>query len=581
MMFEGEFAFISRMVILVLAGACILFQKYIRNHISREQYDYMRDIMLLGSWVVVALWSGSETAREVVATALLACVAGMVSSRSKQNLSWLYLVIGFLFAFWGEKIAFVGMPEGQYLFLHPLVSHIITALWIGFFPLLLVSLDRIPGMAGHLLLFVWLLMAAITGFSSQNLQGAVTMCLGGIALLGAFWSRHGHLYRRLGEPLAAFWGTLVAGVSVMGVSKGIAFSALMLLPLALFAIPIMEVSLHFVSRALSPAASGGNIFVYRRLVDRGVDHPDSVRMVAFLSGALGFSAAVLQIRPDGQGAVVAFFGIAASLAYVGTVLKRSEKKRGKLSPSLWGVPVNNVSLHYALGKAWALISHGDPEGCTVFTPNALGVYAARKDSELARAFQNADLSLPDGMGLVLALRFLGFRVHERIAGVEFMEQLCRTASYAKWPVYFLGGEPGVASRAAEILQERYPGLAVAGSYHGYFDDSESSRICELVRRSGARVLFVALGVPRQEKWIAAHAAELPGMFRMGVGGSFDVLSGKLQRAPRWMRRLGMEWFFRLCQEPWRWRRMAKLPLFVLCVFASRFGLKNRVDGGKE
>ena len=281
----------------------------------------------------------------------------------------------------------------------------------------MVSLDRIPGMAGHLLLFIWLLMAAVTGFSGQNLQGAVMMCLGGIGLLGVFWSRHGHLYRRLGEPLAAFWGTLVAGVSVMGVSKGIAFSALMLLPLALFAIPIMEVSLHFVSRALSPAAMGGNVFMYRKLLDRGVDHPDSVRMVAFLSGALGFSAAVLQIRPDGQGAVVAFFGIVASLAYVTAVLRRSRKKKSGPLPSLWGVPINNVSLHYSLGKAWALISNGDDRGCTVFTPNALSVYAARKDPELARAFKNADLSLPDGMGLVLGLRLLGFRIHQRIAGV--------------------------------------------------------------------------------------------------------------------------------------------------------------------
>ncbi len=578
-MFEGEFAFISRIVILLSAGACLLFQKYIRNHISREQYDYLRDIMLFAAWVVVALWSNSETAREVVATALLACLAGIVSSRSKHNLSWLYLLVGFLFAFWGEKIAFVGMPEGQYLFLHPLVSHIITALWVGFFPLLLVSLDRIPGMAGHLLLFVWLLMAVITSFSGQNLQGAVTMCLGGIALLGVFWSRHGHLYRRLGEPLAAFWGTLVAGVSVMGVSKGIAFSALMLLPLALFAIPIMEASLSFVSRTLLSTASGGDIFMYRRLVDRGVDHPDSVRMVAFLSGALGFSAAVLQIRPDGQGAVVAFCGIAACLAYIGAVLKRSQKKRGKPSPVLWGIPVNNVSLHYALGKAWALISNGDPLGCTVFTPNALSVYEARKDVELARAFRNADLSLPDGMGLVLGLRFLGFRMHERIAGVEFMEQLCRTASYAKWPVYFLGGESGVARQVTEVLRERYPGLPVAGWHHGYFDDFESSFICETIRNSGAKILFVALGVPRQEKWIAAHAEELPGMLRMGVGGSFDVLSGRLQRAPRWMRRVGMEWFFRLCQEPWRWRRMIKLPLFVLHVLVSRFGWESRRDGG--
>ncbi len=580
-MFEGEFAVISRFIVLLLAGGCLGFQKYLRKHMSREQYDYIRDVMLLCAWVVVALWSGSETAREVVATALLACAAGFVSNRSPHNISWIYLLIGFLFAFWGERIAFVGMPQGQYLFLHPLLSHVITALWMGFFPLLMVNLDRIPGMAGHLLLFVWLLMAGVTGFSGQDLQGAVTMCLGGIGLLGVFWSRHGHLYRRLGEPLAAFWGTLVAGVSVMGVSKGIAFSALMLLPLALFAIPIMEVSLNFVSRALSPAASGGNVFMYRRLVDRGVDHPDSVRMVAFLSGALGFSAAVLQIRPDGQGAVVAFFGVFAAVAYVGTVLRRSRRRRGNPSPSLWRVPINSVSLHYALGKAWALISNGDPRGFTVFTPNALSVYAARKDPELVRAFRNADLSLPDGMGLVLGLRFLGFRIHERIAGVEFMEQLCRTASYAKWPVFFLGGEPGVASRTAEVLQKKYPGLSVAGWHHGFFEEHESSSICEKVCDSGAKILFVALGVPRQEKWIAAHEKELPRMFRMGVGGSFDVLSGKLQRAPRWMRRMGLEWFFRLCQEPWRWRRMAKLPLFVLWVLAARFGIGNRRDGVKR
>lgn len=127
-MFEGEFAFISRFIVIVVAGGCLGFQKYLRRYMSREQYDYIRDVMLLCAWVVVALWSGSETAREVVATALFACLAGFVSSRSKRDISWIYFLIGLLFAFWGSESPFWACPKGS-TFFYPLFSPISLRLY--------------------------------------------------------------------------------------------------------------------------------------------------------------------------------------------------------------------------------------------------------------------------------------------------------------------------------------------------------------------------------------------------------------------------------------------------------------------
>ncbi len=562
---------LARSAALLLVLVCYVAQRFLRHHLDRDQYDYVRDLMLCGALALVALWSDSAQAKTVVALSLFAGLLGLVQRRARVDLRWGYLLIGGLFSLLGPRISFIALPDGEFHYLSILASVTATTLWVGLFPLLLQELDRIPGMAGHLLALVWSLTTGLTVISSQELPDALTLSAGALALLAAFWSRHGQMYRQLGLPLASLWGTLIAGTSMLGVSKGVAFSTLMLLPLALFAIPLVETSLHVVSRVLAVDVSESDRGFYQRLVRRGVDHPSSVRAMTFVSAALGLGAGALQLHPDLQGVLAALFTAAAALAYLGLVFCRHGQRLRNRRPELWGVPIDNVSSQYALGKVWSLVKTGG-KCATVVTPNALGMYACRKDKALAQAFRNADMTLPDGMGLIWGLRFLGKPVQERIPGIDFMDQLCRLAAGAGWPVFFLGGAPGVADLAAQNLVKRYPELRVVGTFHGFFSEEESEELCRTIRDSGARLLFVALGVPRQEIWMERWRDHLDALVAMGVGGSFDVFSGSLKRAPGFFRNHGMEWFYRLVQEPWRWRRMLAIPLFLLAIFKTRLGL---------
>jgi N-acetylglucosaminyldiphosphoundecaprenol N-acetyl-beta-D-mannosaminyltransferase len=240
-------------------------------------------------------------------------------------------------------------------------------------------------------------------------------------------------------------------------------------------------------------------------------------------------------------------------------------------PSLWGVNADNFSVDYALGRVGSWISaHDAPR--MIITPDALAALRSRTDARYAKIARAADMALPDGTGFVWALRFLGFTIRERIAGVDFVDHLCKLTSSNGWPVYFFGGRPGIAQKTAEVMAEKYPGLRVAGCRSGYFKPEDSPEIVREIRESGARVLLVALGVPRQEYWLQENLKEIGSVVGMGVGGSFDVISGDLKRAPERWRRMRLEWLYRTIQEPSRWRRVVKLPLFVILVLMKKFGM---------
>src|SRR5262249_30683137 len=147
-------------------------------------------------------------------------------------------------------------------------------------------------------------------------------------------------------------------------------------------------------------------------------------------------------------------------------------------------------------------------------------------------------------------------------GIDFMLEICKAAEAGGHSIYLLGSAPGVAEQAKEKLHDMYPGLKIVGTGHGFFKPSEEPSVIRRIHQKNPSRLFVVMGMPAQEKWIARHLTALGVPVVMGVGGSFDVLSGKLRRAPRWMRRVGIEWVYRFAQEPWRWRRIAQLPVFM-------------------
>ncbi|MBR4908230.1 MAG: WecB/TagA/CpsF family glycosyltransferase [Acidaminococcaceae bacterium] len=210
----------------------------------------------------------------------------------------------------------------------------------------------------------------------------------------------------------------------------------------------------------------------------------------------------------------------------------------------------------------------------VVTANAEIIMMAQDDPEYKIILsQTADLILPDGAGTVWAGNYLGYVIPERVAGYDLYLRLLEEAADNDIPVYFFGGKPGIAEEAAEEGRRRWPGLKVVGCRNGYFSAEEEPEIIDGINRSGAAMLFAALGAPKQEKWLAKYKEKLKPCLLMGIGGSFDVLAGKVQRAPKWMQDARLEWFFRLIKQPSRFGRMLALPKFVFAVRREK-GMKK-------
>jgi N-acetylglucosaminyldiphosphoundecaprenol N-acetyl-beta-D-mannosaminyltransferase len=214
-------------------------------------------------------------------------------------------------------------------------------------------------------------------------------------------------------------------------------------------------------------------------------------------------------------------------------------------------------------------------GAQVVTLGTEMVVHAQKDERFRDVVNASALSLCDTVGVLSVARRRGANLHERVTGVELVERLCAQAAREDLPVYFLGGAEGAAADAAAIMEARFPGLIVAGTRNGFFADNEIAGVVDEIRASGAKLLFVGLGSPRQELWLAEHLRETGAGAAVGVGGSFDVLGGRVVRAPRFMRRLGLEWLYRLVKEPHRWRRQLALPYFVWLVALDGFGFSNK------
>ncbi len=198
------------------------------------------------------------------------------------------------------------------------------------------------------------------------------------------------------------------------------------------------------------------------------------------------------------------------------------------------------------------------QGTHVVTLNAEMVMQAQQDEHLAAVIHQADLVIPDGAGIVLSLKLRGQQVR-RCPGIELAEKLL---SMTDQSVFFFGGAPGVAEDAAARLQQRLPTLKVVGAQNGYLSEAELPLFLNRLQTLNPQIIYVGLGVPRQEFWIAQHRALLPQALWIGVGGSFDIWAERKSRAPGWLKDNHLEWVYRLYQEPWRWRRMLALPRFA-------------------
>ena len=205
----------------------------------------------------------------------------------------------------------------------------------------------------------------------------------------------------------------------------------------------------------------------------------------------------------------------------------------------------------------------------IATANAEMIMRATHDEELRDILNAAALVVPDGAGTVWAARHLGHAMPERVAGYDLAQELLRRAPAEGRRIYFFGAAPSVAEKAKEKAEQLYPGIEIVGVRNGFFSPADNAAIIAEIRAARPDLLLVALGVPKQEKWIAAHLAALDVPAAIGVGGTLDVMAGVMKRAPYWMQKAKLEWLFRGLMQPKRAGRLLALPKFVLKVHASR------------
>ena len=236
-----------------------------------------------------------------------------------------------------------------------------------------------------------------------------------------------------------------------------------------------------------------------------------------------------------------------------------------LKINILGVQFDNLTRPEARQAGEALLR--SPAFHYAVTPNPEFLLAADKDLEFQKILNQADLVLPDGIGVVYAAKILGRSLKGRCPGIDFAGKLMEHMAKTGLRPYLLGAKPGVAEAAAARLEARYPGLTICGTHDGYF--KEDAPVVEAIRAAEADVVFVCLGAPKQEYWMVKNGPATGARLMAGLGGSLDVFAGVVERAPEAWQKLGLEWLYRLKKEPQRIGRMARLPLFLVAALGER------------
>lgn len=240
------------------------------------------------------------------------------------------------------------------------------------------------------------------------------------------------------------------------------------------------------------------------------------------------------------------------------------------SAQLYGVSISKWGMDETVSYLQQHIESGEyRRPHQVVTINPIMIMAGLENEQFMSVLRSAELVIPDGIGVVIASRFVRDPIPQRVAGIDLMQKLLRLGSRRRYRVYFLGSTEDVVEEVVRQVNRRYPGVQIAGYHHGFFGEEEDKQRVQEIRESNPDILFVARGLDTQEPWIGRYKKQLDVPVMMGVGGSFDVMAGKVKRAPVLFQKTGMEWFYRLMKEPSRYKRMLALPKFMWKVYRER------------
>ena len=474
--------------------------------------------------------------------------------------------------------------------------------WIWGVARLCASLARLPAVApGYLGLVSGLILLLVGGWGAGN-SFAPFACA---ALCGAGLTTFILALKRPDVNLG--WSATLASGFLLGIASALGMvnttlPAILCLAVLALGLPLLNVSIVSVRAKLrgeSVEWNSDRIRLDEALAQRGVA-PRKIALLYFGMGLWGCALAFFAARWFWSGQSTTLWALFHAILWTGALLSgglvfyslarvQMRRSAGEDVPErleAFGIEISPVSMREALDKIEGFIEDGHPHH--VVTSDANAILTSREDPEYTRIIRQAALITPDGFGLVWGARLLGLPIYERVTGVDMVTGICERAAKNGHRLYILGSEEGVASTAARNLAQKYPGANFVGTHHGFWrrdgkaeglsTEQADARMADEIRRATPDVLFVAMGIPMQEKFIAAQLQRMNVPVCLGVGGSFDVYSGKFNRAPLTVQRLGMEWLYRVWIDPSRWKRMGYVPKFmIMAVKTWLLGDKKAAD----
>lgn len=493
-----------------------------------------------------------------VGMSVFALFSGLASRHSKRSVRELGTFLGALVvSLAGLKVDSVKIPFTTQFVSLGFLSIPLTTLWLWLFTALFRPTARLSGLPWSAAVLSGLTFVLIVKCMQNQPEPALTLAFIAVGFGLAFWN----LPAEAGG--AASIGSVLAMASVAGALKNTAFLIFVAPALAL-GVPMVEVTYRLRGKGFLLPTKVHSVF--ELLTAEGVDEKLSFRILTISHAYLCLLAILLvwlvEIRFAVKILVMAIWLAIGAFAFW-VALRFSAKKEGKGIVKLLGVPVAAITMEEALDILEQFLKERRTH--LVVTSDASAIVRAQEDEEFRRIVQNADLVTPDGIGVVWGARLLGLPVYQRVPGVELMAKLCERAASKGWKVFLLGAKPGVAEKAAENLKARYSGLKIVGTHHGYFSPEEEPQVIAKIKETQPDILFVAFGIPKQEKWIARHTEELKVPICIGVGGSFDVYAGVVKRAPEWVQRLCLEWLYRTIKDPRRLPRLKAIPKLLWLV----------------
>ena len=512
------------------------------------------------------------------------------------------VLISLIIIYSGVKIEFLRAPSsssGGYLYLSYL-SIPLTIIWLISITNSIGQADELGDITPYIVFIASLTFLVVSLIQRQGLILAEALSLI-MAVISFIFIKY--IPRGKFSSYYMSFGFMLAVIAIVGVSKSTAALTL-LIPLLILGVPIIDSSYSIVANYASQESPGSGIGRFPLFSESG----DRSRLRQKLQ-SYGFSA---------QGANITIIGVSLYLSLSAFIISiyqnfyllltltafgwmafellknkvRSEEliiERDILTSriKLFQVGIDQVDNQETIQRIEEFIVSKKPH--QIVTPDTLAVLRARKDLEYHAILKSADLVTPDGAGILWAATTLNHPLPERVTGIDIIHNICRLAAKKGYSIYLLGSYPGVAGEAALNLTRKYPGIKIAGTHHGYFgcegrENSENSEnvkngnndkskeeemIIAEIKENKPDILLVGMGVPKQEKWINKNLKSLNIPVCMGVGGSFDVLSGRIPRAPLWMQRHGMEWIYRSIKQPNRAFRTLALFYFIWLVILGK------------